>query len=204
MGTLQARTPEPALDASAASTPENRVLDATKACCLRWGHDRMTIDDIAAEAGCSRATIYRLFPGGKDKIFEALQRREVTLFLEALTAKLEGASGYEDLLVRGVLEATKALRGDEQLAFQLAAAPGEVARELTIDGLPRIIELATTFLAPWFEPHVGHRAPELAEWLARAVISLFLAPSPHIDLSDRDSAARFVHRYVLTCFPPEN
>ncbi len=55
---------------------EDRVLDAVKACCERWGMAKVTIDDIAAEAGCSRATVYRLFPGGKDIIYETLRQRE--------------------------------------------------------------------------------------------------------------------------------
>ena len=55
---------------------EDRVLDAVKACCERWGMAKVTIDDIAAEAGCSRATVYRLFPGGKDNIYETLRQRE--------------------------------------------------------------------------------------------------------------------------------
>ena len=45
---------------------EVRVLDAAKLCCERWGLAKVTIDDIATEAGVSRATLYRLFPGGKD------------------------------------------------------------------------------------------------------------------------------------------
>ena len=37
---------------------------------------KVTVDDIAAEAGLSRATLYRLFPGGKDVLYEALRRRD--------------------------------------------------------------------------------------------------------------------------------
>jgi AcrR family transcriptional regulator len=52
--------------ASAAPAPsvEERVLDAAKVCIERWGMAKITIDDIANEAGVSRATLYRLFPGG--------------------------------------------------------------------------------------------------------------------------------------------
>ena len=65
---------------SSRSTPtpasaEDRVLDAATRCCDRWGMAKVTVDDIAAEAGISRATLYRLFPGGKEVLYEALRRR---------------------------------------------------------------------------------------------------------------------------------
>ena len=35
----------------------DRVLDAAKTCCERWGIAKVTVDDIATEAGVSRATL---------------------------------------------------------------------------------------------------------------------------------------------------
>ena len=73
------------------SATEIRVLDAAKSCCERWGIAKVTIDDIAAEAGVSRATLYRMFPGGKDVLFDALRVRELEDFFTRLTASLDGA-----------------------------------------------------------------------------------------------------------------
>ena len=78
---------------------ELRVLDAAKLCCERWGLAKVTIEDIANEAGVSRATLYRMFPGGKDILFEALRVRELEDFFTRLSAHLEGAVDFEDLLV---------------------------------------------------------------------------------------------------------
>ena len=101
------------------------MLDATKACCERLGFAKVTIDDIAAEAGVSRATIYRLFPGGKDVLFEALRVRELEEFFDVLRAEVAGADTLEELLVRTVVAATRELRADDHLALMLAAEPGE-------------------------------------------------------------------------------
>ena len=183
-------------------TLEDRVLDAVKACCGRWGMAKVTIDDIANEAGCSRATVYRLFPGGKDFIYEALRQRENREFFAKLNGHLAEANGYEDLLVRGVVAATQALRADEHLQLMLASQPGELLADMTMDGLPRIFDSATIVLTPWFAPYIGagHSA-ELAEWLARVVLSYFFSPSRFVDLGDPDSAKRFIDQFVLPAFP---
>ena len=185
-------------------TLDDRVLDAVKACCERWGMAKVTIDDIASEAGCSRATIYRLFPGGKDNLYEALRQRESREFFARLNAHLAEANGYEDMLVRGVVAATQALRADEHLQLMLASQPGEVLADMTLDGLPRIFDSATIFLTPWFAPHIGpERSAALAEWLARVVLSYFFSPSRYVDLGDPASAQRFVEQFVLPAFSPQ-
>jgi AcrR family transcriptional regulator len=186
-------------------TLEDRVLDAVKACCERWGMAKVTIEDIAAEAGTSRATVYRLFPGGKDNIYEALRQRESREFFAELNAHLVEADGYEDLLVRGVVAATQALRADEHLQLMLASQPGEVLADMSFDGLPRIFDSAALFLMPWFAPHIGAEASaELAEWLARVVLSYFFTPSRYVDLGDPDSARHFIEQHVLPAFPPHS
>src|SRR5215216_5952275 len=181
----------------------DRILDATKICCERWGIAKVTIDDIAAESKVSRATIYRLFPGGRDVLYDALRVRETEEFMAALTAEVTGAEGFEDLVVRVVVHATRMLQADEHLKLMLASEPGEVASDLTVDGLPRIFRAATLFFTPVFAPYIGReQSARLAEWLARVVISYFLAPSRYVDLSDDASATAFVATFVLPAFPP--
>jgi AcrR family transcriptional regulator len=181
----------------------DRILDATKSCCERWGIAKVTVDDIATEAGVSRATLYRLFPGGRDVLYDALRVRETEEFMADLTERIRGARGFEDLVVRVVTNATRMLEADEHLKLMLASEPGEVATDLTVEGLPRIFRAATLFFTPVFAPYIGREASaRLAEWLARVVISYFLAPSRYVDLSDDASATAFVATFVLPAFPP--
>ena len=67
-----------------AVSSEDRVLDAAKRCCERWGMAKVTVDDIAAEAGISRATLYRLFPGAKEVLYAMAfdQRYQAGVFNE--------------------------------------------------------------------------------------------------------------------------
>jgi AcrR family transcriptional regulator len=186
---------------SAPSSAEDRVIDAAKVCCERWGMERVTIDDIAAEAGISRATLYRLFPGGKDVLFEALRARETQNFFVELDAHVTAADDLEDVVVAVLVESTSALQRDEHLQMMLASRPGEVVKGMSVDDLPYIIEVATAFLTPRVAPHIGvERAGDLAEWLTRFVLSYFFSPSARVDLADASSARDFTRRFVLPAF----
>ncbi|MEI7619055.1 MAG: helix-turn-helix domain-containing protein [Actinomycetota bacterium] len=180
---------------------ETRILDATKVCFERWGIAKVSIDDIAVEAGVSRATLYRMFPGGKDVVFEALRVRDLEEFFTELDKGVGGATDLEDLIVSAVVVATRELRSDHHLAIMLASEPGDALSQLTVQGLPRIIRMASMSFAPLVEPYLGRKsAARLVELLARLVISYFLAPSDLVDLGDAQSARRFVRAHVLPAF----
>ena len=49
-------------------SPRQRILEATYACIARWGIFKTTVEDAAREAGMSRATVYRHFPGGREEL----------------------------------------------------------------------------------------------------------------------------------------
>ena len=159
------------------ATLEGRVLDATKACCERFGFAKLSVDDVAAEAGVSRATIYRLYPGGKDVLLEALRVRELEEFFADLRAGVVGVESLEELLVRTVVTATRALRDDHHLAVMLAAEPGEALTQLTTAGVPRIIDYATSFLVPFAEPYLFARAIRRPRRRAQSADDLLL-PRP--------------------------
>jgi AcrR family transcriptional regulator len=172
---------------------ETRILDATKQCCEQWGVAKVTVDDIAAASGVSRATLYRLFPGGKEVLFSALQVRELTEFFDRLTAEAEGVDDFEDLVVRLIVTATRELRADEHLAIMLGSEPGEALSQLTVEGLPRTIRVATEYLTPLVRPYLTENEAAVAiDLLVRLTISYFLAPSDTIDLGDPDSARQFI------------
>ncbi len=185
------------------SPAELRILDAVKVCCEKWGVAKVSIDDIAAEAGVSRATLYRMFPGGKEVVFDALRVRELEDFFERLTAGVVGAVDLEDIVVRTVVVATRELRADEHLALMLMSEPGDVLSNLTVQGVPRIIRMASLFLAPMVDEHLSReQGAILVDLLARLVISYFLAPSDLVDFGDDESARAFIRTHILPAFQP--
>src|SRR6201987_6072346 len=104
-------------------TQEQRVSDAALRCIARWGIGKTTLDDVAREASCSRATIYRLFPGGKDALLDAICSAELDRFFTGLAQRFDEATTLEDLLVGGVVYASRAISGHQALQFVLAYEP---------------------------------------------------------------------------------
>jgi AcrR family transcriptional regulator len=81
---------------------------------VKQGYDATTVDQIAREAGSSRATVFRYF-GSKEDILFARYRRE----FEELCAGLRGRKGSDSRRARGVLlELADRLQADRD-AFRL-------------------------------------------------------------------------------------
>ena len=179
------------------SDVEIEVLEAVRRCCDRWGLHKVTIDDIVKDSGVSRATIYRLFPGGRDVLLEAHRVYELDQFFAVLLEHLAGADDLEDLLVRAVTNSLRELRSDEHLALMLASEPGTVYTDLTVEGLPRTIRVASAYLVPLLDPYMPRReARHLVDVLVRLVLSYFLAPSDLVDLTDPEQTRRFIRPYL--------
>ncbi len=176
---------------------ETRVLDATKLAIEKWGVSRFTVADVCDLSGVSRATVYRMFPGGKEVLLEALHVRSLDEFFTTLLARAEGAKSLEDLLVRCIVSATTELRNDQHLAMMLATEPGTTLMQFTIDGLSRIVRVAASYLAPLVADFLPKReADALVEVLARLVISYFLTPSERFDFTNDASVAKFLHMHI--------
>src|SRR5689334_25208426 len=106
-------------DSSALS---DRILDGALACVARVGVAKTTLDDVAREAGCARATVYRSFPG-RLALFRALLDREVG----ALGARARRAADETDTLGDAVaaviLVGAETFRTHRALGFVVAHEP---------------------------------------------------------------------------------
>lgn len=183
------------------TTPEGRVLAAAVRCTERWGIEKVTVDDIAGEAGVSRATLYRLFPGGKDVLFEAIRQAETLAFFADLDVHVQAADTLEELVVSILVEATVALQGDDRLKVMLASRPGEVLASIGFAEQPRIIAAASAFLQPRVARYIdAEQAHRLADWMVRVVLSYFFTPSDHVNLADVRSARSFARSFILPAF----
>lgn len=187
-----------------AQSTDERIRAAALGCIARRGIARTTVDDVAQEAGVSRATLYRAFPGGKETLVEAVLGREVHRFFGELATELARCDDAEDLLAAGVGGALRFLTTHPALRGVLANEPGLVLSQVAFHRLGPILDAAASFAAPHLRPHVrpGHPDPdaaatEVAELLVRVVLSHALEPSPHVDPHDDASITRLVRRHLL-------
>ncbi|HUR77169.1 MAG TPA: TetR/AcrR family transcriptional regulator [Acidimicrobiales bacterium] len=174
-----------------------RVVEAALRCIARWGQAKTSLDDVAREAGLSRATVYRLVPGGKENLMVLVSTYELNRFFVSLHEAVQGVDTLEDTLVTGVTAAARHLQHHGALKFMLDHEPEHILPLFAFTNLDRILENVRAFGAPYLAPWLGHDAGRCAEWVARIVLSYTCAPSPEYDLTDNASARRLVRRFVL-------
>ena len=179
---------------------EDRIVDATLRCIARWGVAKTTLDDVAREANCSRATIYRAVPGGKDGLIEAVVRAELDRFFAALTARLDAVDGQglEALLVAGMAEVGRRITDHPALQYVLLHEPESVCPHLAFSQMDVVLRTASEFATPWLARHVPEvEAARLAEWVTRILLSYASMPAEEVDITDEESIRRLVRTFVL-------
>jgi AcrR family transcriptional regulator len=186
------------LGADDRSSTRVRLVDGALRCLARQGIAKTTVDDIAREAGFSRATAYRAFPRGKDDILAAVVETEVARLFSSLAVVMGEAHDLEDVLVAGMVESARQLRSHPALSYLLAYEPGTVLPYLTFAGQDRVFlvagDLAAPFFARWLEPEQASRA---AEWAVRIVLAYCADQRPATDLTDPDATRGLVRAFVL-------
>ena len=180
------------------SSAELRVVQAATRCIGRWGLAKTTLDDVAREAGVSRATVYRLFPGGKSALVEACGGHEIGRLLVTLDSELQTASTAADVLVRAMCGAARFVAENDALSMLVTHEPDVLRPFLAFDRVQPILTAARAFVAPHLARHLPtHRAEQVAEWATRLVISFTFTPDRSIDLTDLDQAVSFVESFIL-------
>ena len=176
---------------------QTRVIAAALRCFARWGITKTTLDDISREAGLSRATVYRIVPGGKENLLALVSSHELDRFFVALHDAVGTVDTLEDTLVAGVTTAARHLGEHGALKFMIEHEPEQILPLFAFTNLDRILSNVRVFAAPYLEPWLGDDAGRSAEWVARIVLSYACAPSPDVDLTDEVSARRLVRTFVM-------
>lgn len=178
-----------------------RVCDAALVCLARWGLTKTTLEDVAREAGCGRATIYRTFEGGKAEVMAATLARELHRFEREVGAAVATAEpdDLEEVVVAGVVAAARFLRSHEALHYLLRHEPDVVLPWISFHRIGVLYDAVAGFAAPLLAPFVPDpaAAARAAECLARVVLSYVVNPAAGVDLAEPASARRLLSTFVI-------
>lgn len=176
-----------------------RILDAALAVIDRGGLARLALEDVAAEAGVSRQTVYR-HVGGREGLITATILREEEAFLDALrtvaeqaAARAAAARSFDDDDGSGALRSALAAaihaalvraRRHPLLGRLLDVEP-EALLPFLIDGHGPVLSAAkgvvVELLGDWV-PHLdGAQLDRVAEACTRLIVSYAISP-PDDDL----------------------
>ena len=155
-----------------------RVVDGALRAIARFGLTKLTVDDVAREAGISRATLYRYFPG-RGAVLAALVQSETERLQRGLDDALADTTNLPEALAAVAGFGARAFVGHEALQHLLATEPGTVLPHLCFTGADTLLRVAADRIAPHLCRFMGPlEARRTGELLARIVLSYALAPPP--------------------------
>lgn len=159
-------------------TEADSVLDAAARRLASHGIAGTTVDDVAAEAGVSRATVYR-YIGGKNDIVQAVIGREA-----------------EEVLAKLVTVMHSSTTADRAIADAVSTALGAIAES------PVLARLTSTDLRETL-PFITIDSPSLVDGVV-STLSSAIRSAPDLTLDERavehavEESARFVLVHLTT------
>ena len=155
-----------------------RVVEGALRAIARYGLSKLTVDDVAREAGISRATLYRYFPG-RGAVLAAVVQSETERLQRGLDEALADVTSLSEALAAVAGFGARTFVGHEALQHLLATEPGTVLPHLCFTGADTLLCVAADRIAPHLCRFMGPlEARRTGELLARIVLSYALAPPP--------------------------
>jgi AcrR family transcriptional regulator len=179
------------------SSVEARAAAALLTCIARYGLAKTTLDDVAREAGCSRATLYRYFDSKQDLVARTTAG-ELARTTSTAVAAARGEASFADAVTAVVVTAARELSGHAALRFLLDHEPAVVLAHLAFAPGDRVLTEVGDALAPAFAGWL-HEADAIraGDWIARVLRSYVLMPEPTVDLTDAREARAFLSDFVI-------
>jgi AcrR family transcriptional regulator len=186
-----------------ADDAERHLVEAALRCIARWGVRKTSLDDIAREAGVSRATAYRVFPGGKDRVVEAVFCHEAGRFFHAVEDELRATGTLDEMVVAGITALLRLAADHRVLGAVIEHEPELVLPHFAFHQLDRVLAVAEALC----RPHLGRFLPAgevapAADLLARVVLTYAFRPTAWVDADDPASVRRLVDTYLLPAITP--
>jgi AcrR family transcriptional regulator len=180
----------------------DRILDAAETCMSRLGLRRVSMTDVALQAGVSRGSVYVHFRDRASLVDAVLTRvasRFVTSSAPAVRGRrtLAGQVGEAAVFIRRHL-------GDDLLTLRLPAEGESLMATLLSAQIDRLLVAWVDFWLPLLadaerrgeiRPGLDHR--RASEWIVRIMLSFAVMPSVTFDVDNPDAVRSFVHDHLI-------
>ncbi|WP_436778038.1 TetR/AcrR family transcriptional regulator [Yinghuangia sp. YIM S09857] len=200
-------TSGPAPGTARAAETRDRIVDAATDCIRRWGIRRVSMNDVAQQAGVSRRTVYLHFA---DR--EALVLAVLIGVSERMVAAVEPLVRAKPTLADQIAEAAVHVHamGPGELQLGLGLRPGESEdATMLLAHSERVLTAWHGFWVPFVEEARvrGEVREDVAveratDWIMRMLISLVTVPARSFDADDPDEVRRFVAEFITRGFAP--
>lgn len=181
-------------------TTRERIVAAAEKCFARYGVAKTTVEDIAATADMSRATVYRSFTGGRDEVILTVLLSDMRRFLDYLADRLRVQTSVTDAIVEGILDAIAFVRREPRIAQLLAPEAAGHTQAAVAGAAERVLDLCAEYVRPHFDR--GRQqgllrgdidAEGTIELLFRIISSMIAMPRARTEEETR----HFLHTYVV-------
>jgi AcrR family transcriptional regulator len=185
---------------AAGALPRDRIVLAAERCFAQYGVTKTTVEDVAAVAGTSRASVYRHFPGGRDEIILAALVSSAKAFVPQIPARWRSARTVGDAIVELIVGAVAWVRSEP---WREALLTTPLSRTLSASDTAATYAVCVTFIGPYFEqaraaglvrPRVG--VEDAVEFVVRMIHSLLVVPG-HVDRTDAQ-LRRYLRTFVVS------
>ncbi len=186
------RKPSPAPEATRA-----RILDAAMRCVERSGATGMTMEDVAAESGMVRKTVYLTF-GNRNALLDAVLKQRVGINVEQVRQIVAACKTLDEAIVKGCIRHLQLLRKDKVLVSIIENAHGTDAERFLGGPASPVLGMMLTI---WQEAFATARArgelrtdlddTEIALWL-RGVLNQLLIRKDLPAAAQEDLLRKFV------------
>jgi AcrR family transcriptional regulator len=151
----------------------DRILDAAGELFTRQEAATVGMHEIAAAAGCSRATLYRYFEN-REALYTAYVHREAYRLYREMTDQITSVTDPRQRLLEGMTTSLRNVRESPALASWFATTQRPIGAEMAEQSevIKALTEAFVVSLAPGDTDTVEHRA----RWLVRVMTSLAMFP----------------------------
>jgi AcrR family transcriptional regulator len=171
----------------------DRILDAAGELFAQQEAATVGMHEIAAAAGCSRATLYRYFEN-REALYTAYVHREAYRLYREMTEQINSVVDPRERLIEGMIASMRNVRESPALASWFATTQRPIGAEMAEQS--EVIRALTEAFVISLGPDEPEVVAQRARWLVRVMTSLFLFPG-HDEADERAMLEEFVVPMVV-------